>query len=215
VGFPRTVVARKIRVLVVDEQPVVQQGVRLFLQAADRIRAVDEAGSGQQAIDIARRVRPDIVLLDPWLADMLLDEAVRRIGAVSPGSRIIVFAGQLSPWMRESASAVGVHGILGKDASPQRLLEVISLVAGGECIEDPATDEMLRRAAEKVNGTPLTPREHEVLRRAARGESNAEIAGAIFLAPTTVKSYLQSAQRKLGARNRVEAVFKLHELRIL
>jgi DNA-binding NarL/FixJ family response regulator len=212
---PHALVARRIRVLVVDEQPVVQHGCRLFLQSADRIRAVDEASSGKQAIDIARRVRPDIVLLDPWLADMLFEETVRRIGAVSPGSRIIVFAGQLSPSLRESAAAVGVHGILGKDATPQRLLDVISLVAAGESVEDPGTDEMLRRAAEKVKGTPLTPREHEVLRRAARGESNAEIAGAIFLAPTTVKSYLQNALRKLGARNRVEAFFKLHELRIL
>ena len=74
---------------------------------------------------------------------------------------------------------------------------------------------MLLSVADKLHGSPLTPREHEIIRRAARGESNVEIAGAIYLAPTTVKSYLQSALWKLGARNRVEAVFKLSELRIL
>lgn len=214
-GCPRNVVTHKIRVLVVDAHPVVQQGVRLFLQDSEGIRTIHGADSGQQAVDMARRLRPEIVLLDPWLLDMLLEQAVRRIGAVSPGTRIILFAAHLSPSLREEAARLGVHGALGKDATPRRLLDVISLVASGEFIVDPGSEGMLRLAAEKVNGTPLTPREHEVVRRAARGESNAEIAGAIFLAPTTVKSYLQSALRKLGARNRVEAVFKLNELRIL
>jgi DNA-binding NarL/FixJ family response regulator len=159
--------------------------------------------------------RHDVVLLDPWLPDMLLEDVVRRIHAVSPGTRIIIFAAQLSPSLRDEALKLGVHGVLGKDATPERLLEAIALVAAGETLLDPGNDQMLQRAADKVHGIPLTPREHEILRRAARGESNAEIAGAIFLAPTTVKSYLQSALRKLGARNRVEAVFKLGELRIL
>lgn len=211
----RASMTRSIRLLVVDEHPVVQQGLRLFLQGAERIRAVDTAESGQEAVEVARSTRPDVVLVDPWLHDMLLDEVVRRIHAVSPGTRIIVFAAQLSPSLREEAATLGVQGILGKDATPERLLDVVALVMRGQAIVEPRNDEMLRRAAKKVNGPPLTPREHEILRRAARGESNAEIAGAIYLAPTTVKSYLQSALRKLGARNRVEAVFKLSELRIL
>src|SRR5438270_159229 len=81
-------------------------------------------------------------------------------------------------------------------------------VAAGEVIAAPVKDEELRRAAEKIHCTPLTSREHEILRRAARGETNAEIAKAIFLSPTTVKSYIQSALRKLEVRNRVEAVYK-------
>jgi two-component system nitrate/nitrite response regulator NarL len=206
---------RRIRVLVVDEPPVVQHGVRLFLQGAERIRSVDAAQTGSGAIDAVRCDRHDVVLLDPWLPDMLLEDIVRRIHAVSPGTRIIIFAAQLSPSLRDEALRLGVHGVLGKDATPERLLEAIALVAAGETLVDPGNDQMLQRAADKVHGIPLTPREHEILRRAARGESNAEIAGAIFLAPTTVKSYLQSALRKLGARNRVEAVFKLGELRIL
>ena len=212
---PRCILTRSIQLLVVDEQPVVQQGVRLFLQGAKGIRAVEAVGSGQEAIDAARERRHNVVLLDPWLRDMMLECVVRRLAAVSPGTRVLIFAAQLSPSLREEAAELGVHGVIGKDATPTRLLESIALVAGGQSIVDPDSDQMLQHAAAKVNGTPLTPREHEILRRAARGESNAEIAGAIFLAPTTVKSYLQSALRKLGARNRVEAVFKLSELRIL
>jgi DNA-binding NarL/FixJ family response regulator len=206
---------RGIRVLVVDEHPVVQVGLRLFLDGVERIRSVDAARSGQDAIDAARCDRHDVVLLDPWLPDMLLEDVVRRIYAVSPGTRIVIFAAQLSPTLRDEAAALGVQGIIGKDATSERILEVIAHVVTGRTIVDPGSDQMLQRAADKVNGNPLTRREHEILRRAARGESNAEIAGAIYLAPTTVKSYLQSALRKLGARNRVEAVFKLSELRIL
>lgn len=206
---------RSIRILVVNEQPLVQYGVRLFLHGVEGIRAIDTASSGREALAAARAERHEIVLLDPWLSDMLLEDLVRRLAAVSPGSRVVLFGEPISPSLREEAEALDIRGVLDHDATHERLIEAIALVAAGERLIDRGSDQMLQRAAAKVHGTPLTPREHEILRRAARGESNAEIAGAIYLAPTTVKSYLQSALRKLGARNRVEAVFKLSELRIL
>jgi two-component system, NarL family, nitrate/nitrite response regulator NarL len=207
--------ARGLDVLIVDGHPVVQHGVRMLLEDADRVRSANAAETGEEAIEIARRERPDMVLLDPWLPDMLMAEAVSRIRAVSPGSKIVIFAAHLTPTIREEAARLDVNGVLGKDARPQRLLDAIERIASGELITDPIEDELLRRAGDKLHCAPLTPREHEILRRAARGESNAEIAQAIYLAPTTVKSYLQCALRKLGARNRVEAVFKLSELRLL
>lgn len=214
-AVPRRVLARRIRLLVVDEHPVVQHGVRLFLEGIDAIRAVDTAASGHAAINAARAERHEVVLLDPSLPDMLVEDAVRSFAAVSPGTRVVIFASHISPSLRDQALALGVQGVVGKDATADRLHDAIVRVACGETVFEAGSDGMLRRAAEKVNGTPLTPREHEILRHAARGESNAEIAVAIYLAPTTVKSYLQSALRKLGARNRVEAVSKLSELRIL
>lgn len=207
--------ARKLDLLVVDDHPVVREGVRLFAEHSERLRVVGEATSGGEAIETARRVRPDLVLVDPWLRDMLLEEAVRRIRAVSPSSRIIMFAAQVTPSLRDEAARLGIQGSLGKDSTLEHFAKVVCAVAAGEFISDPIDAQVLRLAAAKLRCPPLTPREHEILRRAARGESNAEIAGAIFLAPTTVKSYLQSALRKLGARNRVEAVFKLSELRLL
>jgi two-component system nitrate/nitrite response regulator NarL len=206
---------RRITLLVVDEQPVVQLGVRLVAAESERRCEIIEADSGIRAVAAAREHRPDVVLLDPFLEDMMLTEVVGRIRAVSPASRVVVFAGHVSPSLRDEAVALGVHGLLGKATAPDRFRETVERVITGEILLEAEGSDVLRRAAAKLNCTPLTPREHEIIRRAARGESNAEIASAIFLAPTTVKSYVQSALGKLEARNRVEAVFKLSELRLL
>lgn len=206
---------RRVTLLVVDAQPVVQLGVRLVAAESTRQCEIVEAASGEEAIEVARRLRPDVVLLDPFLDDMMLAEAVGRLRAVSPASRVVLFAAHVSPSLREEAVILGVHGLLGKDAAPDRFRETVERVILGETLLEPEESDVLRRAAAKLNCAPLTPREHEIIRRAARGESNAEIASAIFLAPTTVKSYVQSALGKLEARNRVEAVFKLSELRLL
>jgi DNA-binding NarL/FixJ family response regulator len=204
-----------IGVLVLDGHPVVLQGLRRFVAHADRVRILGGAETGERALALARGLRPDVVLVDPWLPDMLLGELVARLRACAPGSRIVLFPSRVTPALGDAAQALGVDGILGKDASAEHVLDVIARVAGGEVVTFAFRGEALRRAAAKLHGSPLTPREHEVLRRAARGESNAEIGRAIHLAPTTVKSYLQSALRKLGARNRVDAVVKLSELQLL
>jgi two-component system nitrate/nitrite response regulator NarL len=201
--------------LVVDAHPVVHEGLRLFLAGDGSIGTMHSALTGAEGIATARRANPDVALVDPWLPDMLLDEAVRRMRVVSPCTRLIVYASSVSPGLREEAERLAVDGILGKDAEAGQLSEIVAEVAAGRAAIDPLESDFLDLAAAKLGCPALTPREHEILRLAARGESNAEIAGKVFLAPTTVKSYLQSALRKLGARNRVEAVFKLSELRLL
>ncbi|OJU85181.1 MAG: hypothetical protein BGO11_01190 [Solirubrobacterales bacterium 70-9] len=206
---------RRVTMLLVDEQPIAQLGVSLITRDSPRPCRLLWADSGSAAIETARRERPDLVLLDPSLGDVTLEAAVRRIGAVSPGSRIILFPAHVTPSIHEEAAQLGVHGLLGKDASTNQFLSTVEAVTRGERMLEDEQGDALRRAAAKLNCAPLTPREHEIIRRAARGESNAEIASAIFLAPTTVKSYVQSALGKLEARNRVEAVFKLAELRLL
>ena len=206
--------AGRIGVLVVDGHPVVRAGVRRFLDGG-RVRVVGDAGTAEECVRLAGRMRPDVVLLDPWLPDMLPGAVVERLRAVSPETRIVLFAGQLTPSLRESAARLRVQGLLGKDATAEGLLAAVERVAAGEVLAEMPCAEARRRAAAKLDGVPLTPREHEVLRQAALGRSNAEIAHAINLAPTTVKSYLQSSLRKLGARNRAEAVVKLAELRLL
>lgn len=206
---------RPITLLLVDELPIVHLGVSLIAQESARSCELFWATSGEMGIEVARRERPDLVLLDPSLADLLLAEAVRRIAAVSPASRVIIFPAHVTPSIGEEAASLGVHGLLAKDASTDQFLSTVEAVARGQRMLEDGRRDALGRAAAKLNCAPLTPREHEIIRRAARGESNAEIADAIFLAPTTVKSYMQSALGKLEARNRVEAVFKLSELRLL
>jgi two-component system nitrate/nitrite response regulator NarL len=212
----RPVVGR-VRLLVLDHNPVVREGIRLFIaEHSDRIDIVAAVTTGQDAIDAARNSRPNVVQLDAWLPDMPLAEAVRRIRAVSPGSRIVLFTAPLTPARRDEALELGVEGLLGKDADPVRLVEVLTRVAAGEVlVAEDVSDRTLELAAIRLGCAPLTRREYEILRRAAEGESNSEIAAAIFLAPTTVKSYLQSALGKLGARNRAGAVATLGRVGLL
>ncbi len=207
--------ARPIGVLVVDAHPVIHLGLAMLVGPESRIRIIGSAHSGQDGVDAARRERPDVVLVDPSLPDMLLADAVQRLRAVSPGARIVLFPERVTPTLRDDAAVLDVDGCVGKDAGEERLVGALMRAASGEPVGGPRMDEALQAAASKLRRPPLTRREHEILRRVARGESNAEIAAVVFLAPTTVKSYLQSALRKLGARNRVEAVFKLGELGLL
>lgn len=109
---------RKISLLVVDEHPVVQFGVWLFAQGSDRFQTVSGAASGEEAVGIARRERPDVALLDPCLPDLMLAEAVRRLRAVSPSTKVIVFATNLTPTVREEVARLNVCGLLGKAAFP-------------------------------------------------------------------------------------------------
>lgn len=207
--------ARPISVLVIDAHPVVHLGLSMLVRPEGRIRIVGAAHSGKDGVDAARRDRPDVALLDPSLPDMLLAEAVQRLRAVSPGSRIVLFPERVTPTLRDDMVQLDVDGCVCKDVGAERFSELLERVAAGEALGGPRLDEALQAAASKLRRPPLTHREHEILRRVARGESNAEIAAVVYLAPTTVKSYLQSALRKLGARNRVEAVFKLGELGLL
>jgi DNA-binding NarL/FixJ family response regulator len=206
---------RAVRVLVVDHHPVVQLGVRLFLAADEQVEVTGGASTAAEAVDMARRDRPDIALLEPNLPDMLLEELVEHLRASSPNTRLVVFAAHISPTIREQVTKLGIHGLVGQGSSAEEVIDVVARVAAGEVVGAPASEHLLRDVADKLHCTALTAWEHEILRHAARGASNSEIAAEIFLAPTTVKSYLQSALGKLGARNRAEAVFMLGELGLL
>lgn len=207
--------ARRVRILLADHHPVVQFGVRLFLEDQPRFEMIAATSNGIEAVRAARHDRPEIALLDPSLPDMLLEDLVGRLRASSPNTRLIAFAAQVTPTIREQATRLGMHGLLSKSADADDFATTLGRVAAGETVAPPLSDVVLSQAAEKLHCAVLTVREHEILRRAARGASNSEIAAEIHLAPTTVKSYLQSALAKLGARNRVEAVFKLGEVGLL
>jgi two-component system nitrate/nitrite response regulator NarL len=216
-GVPPAVTGGKTspRLLVIDVQLVIHHGVRQFAQQCGAIGEVATARSGREAITVARQFRPDVALIDTWLPDMLLNEAVRGIRAASPRTRIIVYAPRVTPSLREAAVGLDVDGVLGKDATAESFAEVVCGVASGKPCAPSVDSDLLDHMAKKLGCQPLTAREYEILRWVARGESNAGIAREVFLAPTTVKSYLQNALRKLGARNRAEAVFMLSELRLL
>jgi two-component system, NarL family, nitrate/nitrite response regulator NarL len=207
---------RVIRVLVVDDHPIVLDGVALALQRTAFLEVAGYARSGQEAVDAVTRFRPDVVLLDLRLLDMLAPEAIRRITAAAPGAKIIIFTAYPEHAALSDALAAGAHGVLVKDTERGDLIDVIRRVAAGERVisaDINGDGRVLLNRKLRENG--LTRREYEILRHVAMGETNPEIACALGLTRNTVKTYLQRTLEKLGARNRVEALARANQLGIL
>ncbi|MHA6621764.1 response regulator [Pseudonocardia sp. DLS-67] len=203
------------RVMVVDDHPVVRDGVALLLRNEPALVVVGSAESGRAALERAAALRPDLVLLDLRLPDMLAPEVVSGLRAVVPAARVVVFTAHGDHHGVQAALDAGAHGALLKDAAVTDLVAALRRVLRGERVRDPrmAPDEAPGRSALARSG--LTRREYEVLRLAAQGRTNPEIAETTGLARNTVKTYLQSALHKLGARNRVEAIGKASEAGLL
>jgi two-component system nitrate/nitrite response regulator NarL len=207
---------RVIRVLVVDDHPIVLDGVALALQRTSFLEVAGYARSGQEAVDAVTRFRPDVVLLDLRLLDMLAPEAIRRITTVAPSVKIIIFTAYPEHAALSDALAAGAHGVLVKDTERGDLIDVIRRVATGERVVSADINgdgRVLLNRKLRENG--LTRREYEILRHVAMGETNPEIACALGLTRNTVKTYLQRTLEKLGARNRVEALARANQLGIL
>jgi two-component system nitrate/nitrite response regulator NarL len=205
-----------VRVLVVDDHPIVLDGVTLALQNTSWLRVAGYARSGKEAIAAVESLRPDVVLLDLRLPDMLAPETIRQMLAVAPEVKVIVFTAYPDHAALTDVLAAGAHGVVVKDAERADLVDVIRRVAGGERVIRADLDGdggvLLNR---KLREHGLTRREYEILRHVAMGETNPEIAAALGLTRNTVKTYLQRALEKLGARNRVEALARAGQLGIL
>jgi two-component system, NarL family, nitrate/nitrite response regulator NarL len=207
---------REIRVLVVDDHPIVLDGVTLALSGTPWLTVVGGARSGREAVTAVERLRPDMVLLDLRLPDMLAPEAIREIRAHAPGVKVIVFTAYPDHAALEDSLKAGAHGVVVKDAERADLVDIIDRVVAGEQVvsADLARDRNVL-LIRKLKKSGLTRREYEILRRVAMGETNPEIADALGLARNTVKTYLQRTLEKLGARNRVEALARASEHGIL
>ena len=190
-----------ISVLVVDDHPIVWEGVGHLVDSTPWITLAGYARTGREAITLAEQTQPDVVLLDLRLPDMLgLFTAYSDHAAVQP------------------TLAAGADAVVLKDADRADLVDIIRRVAAGERVGATSglgAEEMSRRLAHKLRQRALTRREYEILRRISMGETNPEIAEALGLTRNTVKTYVQSALSKLGARNRIEALNRLHELGLL
>ena len=205
-----------LRVLVVDDHPVVRQGVAMLLKPDPDIAVVGEARSGREAIDTARRLRPDVMLLDLRLPDMLASEAIPLLRMASPGTKIVIFTAYAGHQGLNAAVEAGADCCLRKDAAEIDLAVAIRRVVRGDRFVDPRLrQDGLPGRMPRSSGPPLTRREYEVLRRVAMGETNPEIADSLGLSRNTVKTYLQTALQKLGVRNRVEAIARANEIGLL
>jgi DNA-binding NarL/FixJ family response regulator len=209
-----------IRVLICDDQPLVRAGFRTILGSKGDIEVVGEAENGAEALALAERRRPDVILMDIRMPVLDGVEATRRLVAAGSAARILVLTTFDLDEYVHAAIRAGASGFLLKDVTPPKLLEAIRIVAGGDALLAPSvTRRLLERFATTLppgDGpgdalAELTSRETEVLRLLAGGMSNAEIASELVVSEATVKTHISSVLRKLGLRDRVQAVIVAYE----
>ena len=205
-------------VLVVDDHPIVIDGVRQLLAVTGDLRLVGEATDPQAAEDLARRLQPDIVILDLKLGEHLAPPICRSLLAVSPGSAIVIHTAFDDPEPLRACLGAGATGIVLKGT--RDLVEALRAVLAGNVFVDPSLTDLPATRAQNLParngvGASLTLREYEVLCIMALGRTSKEIAEELNLAENTVRSYVRSLLQKLQARNRIEALAKARHLRLL
>ena len=198
------------RVLLADDQEMVRTGFRLILSAEDGIEVVGEAGTGVDAVAAARRLHPDVVLMDIRMPELDGLEATRALMADPEPPRIVVVTTFDLDEYVYGALRAGASGFLLKDAGPRLLVEAVRAAARGDALVSPSVTVRLLQHLARGHAPrgrlpePLSPRELEVARSVGRGRTNAEIAAELFVSLSTVKTHLANIQVKLTARNRVE-----------
>jgi DNA-binding NarL/FixJ family response regulator len=213
--------ARRIRVLLVDDQAMVRGGFRMILEAEEDIDVVGEAADGSAAIEAVRRLRPDVVLMDIQMAGMDGLEATRRIvGGDAPGPRVVILTTfEIDEYVFRAIRG-GASGFLLKNAPPDDLVAAVRAVADGGALLGPSVTRRLIEAFVAAVPAPsvdrrelasLTEREREVLLLVARGLSNAEIADRLVVGEATVKTHVSNVLAKLELRDRVQAVVFAYE----
>jgi DNA-binding NarL/FixJ family response regulator len=200
------------RILIADDQDMVRHGFRLILDAQPDMKVVADAADGASALELARRVRPDVVLADirmPRLDGLELTRALAGPGVVEPMRVVVVTTFDLDEYVH-AALRNGACGFLLKRAGPTLLVEAIRAAMAGDALVSPSVTvrllRHLRGSTAETAGSPaepLTEREIAVARLVAEGKTNAEIGAELFISAGTVKTHVANIQRKLGARNRV------------
>ena len=208
------------RILIADDQALVRAGFRKLLETDPEIEVVGEAADGREAVDLAHRLRPSLVLMDIRMPRLDGIEATRHLSADGDGIRVLILTTfGLDDYVYEALRA-GASGFMLKDAPPEELLAAVAVVARGDALIAPAVtrsviEEFVRRSPAPPPSTPaladLTEREHEVLLLLALGLSNAEIADRLVVSSGTVKTHVAHLLSKLGLRDRVQAVILAYE----
>ncbi len=205
-----------LRVLVADDQVLVRTGLVTIIDAQPDLEVAGECGDGQAAVELARELSPDVVVMDvrmPVLDGITATRLLAGTDVSAPVKVLVVTNFNLDENVYQALRA-GASGFLLKDAPPDQLLHGIRTVASGAALLDPEVTRQLvgryatriRPAAADPGDLPLAPRELEVLRLVAEGLSNSEIAAALVLSQETVKTYVSRMLAKLGVRDRVQAV---------
>lgn len=211
---------RQVRVLIADDQALLRGSFRMLLESAPGLTVVGEAGNGAEAVELAARERPDVVLMDVRMPEMDGIEATRRLCAAAAGPRVLILTTFDLDSYVFAALRAGASGFLLKDTPPADLLSAVRVVAAGEGLLAPT---VTRRLIAEFAARPLprrtpqrtldgvTAREREVLALIAAGLSNDELAAELHLSMATVKTHIGRLLAKLGARDRAQLVIAAYE----
>ena len=223
----RTVLIMKqpIRLLLVDDQQLMRDGLRTILELEDDLIVVGEAGDGEAGMALYHELKPDVVLMDIQMPGVDGVEATRRLVASDPNAKIIILTTFDTDEYVFEGLRVGAVGYLLKALSGAELADAIRTVAGGQALLDPAVTQKvmaefarLARPSRGINAgipDPLSKREQQILRLLAKGMTNREIANELFLAEGTVKNYVTTLLHKIGVRDRTQAALRGRELGLL
>jgi DNA-binding NarL/FixJ family response regulator len=212
-----------IRVLVADDQTIIRTGLRIMLNAQPGIEVVGEAADGQEAVRLARKLRPDVCLFDirmPVIDGLEVTRLVAGPGVADPLAVVVITTFDLDEYVYGALRA-GARGFLLKDTGPDLLAQAVRSASDGEALIAPSVTVRLLHAFSDLPAgrpvvqpvSPITAREEQVLLAVARGLTNTEIADALHISLSTVKTHLASLMAKLGARNRVEIAMWAYETR--
>lgn len=214
----------RISVAIVDDQPLIRVGLRMIVESQPDFEYLGEARDGNEAVALADREHPDVMLLDIRMPGLDGIQAIGGVLAASPSTRILMLTTfAIDGYVFESLRK-GASGYLLKDASPEDIVEGMRAIAAGEMLLAPLLTRRLieeyisRPAPGEPDTTPLavlTPRERDVLTEVAHGLSNSEIAGRLFVSEGTVKTHISHILIKLGLRDRVQAVIAAYEFGLI
>ncbi len=214
-----------IRVVLVDDQPLIRSGLSVLIAGTDGLAVVGAAGTGAEAVTVVRDTRPDVVVMDIRMPDMDGIEATRRISADPGAPRVLILTTFDDDEYVYAALRAGASGFVVKDLALEGILEAIRVVADGDALLAPGItrrliDEFVRRphpvpAAAARPADVITEREREVLTLVGRGKSNTEIAAELYITAATVKAHISRLFTKLGARDRVQLVIIAYEMRLV
>lgn len=191
-----------IRILIVEDHNVVRQGLMALLKTVPDMQVIGEAGDGQTGVELYRRLKPDVTIMDLRLPKMSGVEAIREIRIANPAARVIVLTTFDGDEDIYRALQAGARGYLLKDMFGEELMEAIRLVHAGRTRIPAPVAQIL---AERMGGPNLTPRESEVLELIVAGRSNKEIGSDLSISEATVKSHINSILSKLGVTDRTQA----------
>lgn len=202
---------QKISVLLVDDHPIVRNGVKSYLETLDDIEVIGEASSGEEAIEFVKKDLPDVILMDLVMDGMNGVEATKAIKQMAPGTQVVVLTSHHDDSLVFPAMKAGALSYVLKVISPEELANVIRMASKGTAILSPEIAKKLMNELHDQKNSELNPfaelteREYDVLKLIAQGNSNAEIAGKLFITDKTVKGYVSNILHKLHLADRTQA----------